>query len=123
MSIAPVVGATVHTVPSVVTKGSTAHVDVTVANTGNVAATFALAALDQSREVDCRIVPNEITLRPGAAGTSRLTMRGPRPWVGQVATRSVAVTAAAGDFQTAEAPVTFRQRPRVPRAADVRDPR
>ena len=115
VSIAPVVGATVHTVPSVVTKGSTAHVDVTVANTGNVAATFALAAIDQSREVDCRIVPNEITLRPGAAGTSRLTMRGPRPWVGQVATRSVAVTAAAGDFQTAEAPVTFRQRPRLPR--------
>jgi len=99
-------------VPQVVTKRSKAELRTTVTNTGNTPTTFVLDAVDASGEVDCTVEPNEVTVGLAESAQSIVRLRGPRPWFGQVETRSIMLTAVADDAELT-AVATFNQKPRI----------
>jgi hypothetical protein len=102
--------------PSVVTGGRTARCEAIVTNEGNVASSFSMTVIDETRNVDCTATPLVISVAPGADGLSVINMRGPRPWFGQPAARTLQVRAA-GDAEIAPATVTFHQKPWISRGA------
>ncbi len=51
---------------------------------------------------------------PGTEVTTIVRLRGPRPWFGQPASRTIVISARSDDVVVEEV-VTFNQKPRVPR--------
>jgi hypothetical protein len=114
LHVEPVEEATLRLRPSVVTKGKTATFGAIVSNRGNVPIDFTMGAADETRVLDCRAVPLTLTVPAGQEAEAEIWARGPRPWFGQMATRTLAVTAESPSIQLREL-ATFNQRPRIPR--------
>jgi hypothetical protein len=114
VTVTPVVDLSVSVRPRIVTAGSKAKVAATFVNRGNAPAAVFVTAVDPAREADCRVVPSEITVPQGDQAITEIELRGPRPWFGQTANRSISVMALSGDVEVEEI-VTFNQKPRIPR--------
>lgn len=100
--------------PSIVTGGAKAAVHAIVTNTGNATAEISVDALEPTRALDCRVDPNHFVLGHGAEALLPITLRGPRPWIGQPASRQIHITVRTGDVEV-EKVATFHQRPRIAR--------
>lgn len=114
INVAPVVGFGLELRPRVVVAGSSASIEATITNQGNVDAPVFVSALDRTREAECVVNPPEIVVPEGGSATVGIDMRGPRPWFGQAPTRTVVVTVVSDAVEVEEL-ATFTQKPRVPR--------
>lgn len=114
INVAPVVGFELQLRPRVITAGSTAAIEATLTNTGNVDAPVFVSAIDHTREVDCVVSPPEIVVPESGRAVVQVDMRGPRPWFGQAPVRTIAVTAVCDGIEVEEL-ATFTQKPRIPR--------
>lgn len=114
LSVGVVEGLALGLRPSIVTGGATGVFEALVRNTGNAPADVSITALEPTRLVDCRVEPSRIVLAPDTEAVLPITMRGPRPWIGQPVGRQVHVGVSAGT-QVVERVATFNQKPRIPR--------
>jgi hypothetical protein len=112
--VAPSLGVGLRLRPSIINGGRTAEIVATVRSTGNTTAAVAVSAIDPGRQADCRVETPDLSVPPGTEADTRVLLRGPRPWFGQPATRSVVITARSDDV-VAEEVATFNQKPRIPR--------
>jgi protocatechuate 3,4-dioxygenase beta subunit len=118
ITVEPSLGVDMRIRPSIINGGRTAEIVATVRSTGNTTAMVGVSALDPGRQVDCRVVPPELAVPPGAEGDAIVRLRGPRPWFGQPVSRSVVITARSHDISddlAVEQVATFNQKPRIPR--------
>ncbi len=102
--------------PSLITGGKTAVLDAVITNRGNVAVEFAVTARDESHVLDCSTAAGSVVVDAGEVSAVTLRARGPRPWFGQAASRSILVTAHSDTLELEEV-ATFNQKPRIPRGA------
>lgn len=100
--------------PSIVRAGTRGTCWATVTNTGNCDVLVRVEVEDPTREVDFRITEPERTLPYDHLAPVEIELGGKRPWFGEPATRLLTVRARTGDV-VVERPLTFTQRPRVPR--------
>jgi hypothetical protein len=100
--------------PSVVIGGSRGEFDVVISNDGNTEEQFGVSVIDETRIAECSVEPLSISVPPGQQGYVRVRARGPRPWFGQAASRTLLVTATSPAVQL-EGTATFTQRPRIAR--------
>ena len=114
ITVEPSLGIEMRLRPSIINGGRTAEVFATVGSTGNTTAMIAVTALDPGRQVDCRVVVPDLAVPPATEATTIIRLRGPRPWFGQPASRSIVVAARSDDIVVEEI-VTFNQKPRIPR--------
>ena len=114
ITVEPSLGIEMRLRPSIINGGRTAEVFATVGSTGNTTAMIAVTALDPGRQVDCRVVVPDLAVPPATDATTIIRLRGPRPWFGQPASRSIVVAARSDDIVVEEI-VTFNQKPRIPR--------
>jgi hypothetical protein len=114
LHVEPIEQATMRLRPSVVTKGRSATFAAIVSNRGNVAIDFTMGAEDETRVLDCRVLPLTLTVPAGQDAEAEIWARGPRPWFGQALTRKLIVTAESSSIKLEEL-ATFNQRPRIPR--------
>ena len=104
--------------PSLITGGKTAVLEAVITNRGNVAVEFAVTARDESHVLDCSTAAGAGALVVDAGQLAAVTVRarGPRPWFGQAASRTILVTALSDTLELEEV-ATFNQKPRIPRGA------
>ena len=114
ITVEPSLGIEMRIRPSIINGGRTAEIVATVRSTGNTTAVVGVTALDPGRQVDCRVVPPDLAVPRGTEGTTIVRLRGPRPWFGQPASRSIVITARSDDLVVEEI-ATFNQKPRIPR--------
>ncbi|MGH9134809.1 MAG: carboxypeptidase regulatory-like domain-containing protein, partial [Ilumatobacteraceae bacterium] len=114
ISVAPSLGIDLRIRPSIINAGRTAEIAATVRSTGNTTAAVAVTALDPGRQADCRVESPGLSVAAGTEETTRVLLRGPRPWFGQPATRSIVISASSDDV-VVEQVATFNQKPRIPR--------
>lgn len=114
LSVGVVEGLTVDLRPSIVNGGSSGVFEAIVRNTGNATAEVSVTAIEPTRVVDCRVEPSRILLHPESEAVLPISLRGPRPWIGQPVGRQVHVGVSAGT-QVVERVATFNQKPRIPR--------
>ncbi len=114
LTVEPITGCDIRVRPSSVTGGTKTEFAAFIANTGNVPTQVVVRAEEDTRAVSCLVEPPAITVAPGTIEMVRIAVKGPRPWFGQSASRSIVITAAT---PTEELPVlaTFTQKPRIPR--------
>lgn len=75
--------------------GSGARYAITLRNEGNSTAWYSLSALDDQGWLQCDLAPAQVALDNGQAAEIRLTVSGPRRWIGSPTTHSIRVRAAA----------------------------
>ncbi len=114
ISVAAVVGFGLELRPRVITAGSSAAIEATIVNEGNVDAPVFVTAIDRTREADCVVEPPEVVVPEGGEARVGIQMRGPRPWFGQAPIRTIVVTAIHDDVEVEEL-ATFTQKPRIAR--------
>lgn len=114
VTVAPVVAFGLQLRPRVITGGSTAAIEATVVNEGNVDAPVFVTATDRTREADCIVEPPEVVVPESGAALVDIQVRGPRPWFGQAPVRTIVVTAVSDGVEVEEL-ATFTQKPRIPR--------
>jgi uncharacterized repeat protein (TIGR01451 family) len=114
VTVEPARAGRIEVVPQIVTKRSKAELLSTVTNTGNTPTTFQLSAVDATGEVDCQVDPAEVLVDVGESVDATVRMRGPRPWLGQVVSRSIMLTAVADELELSTI-ATFNQKPRISR--------
>ncbi|MEX2628247.1 MAG: carboxypeptidase-like regulatory domain-containing protein [Ilumatobacteraceae bacterium] len=114
ISVAPVVAFGLDLRPRVITSGSSASIEATVVNEGNVDAPVFVTAIDQTREADCVVEPPEVIVPEGGEAKVGIEVHGPRPWFGQAPVRTISITAVCGDIEVEEL-ATFTQKPRIAR--------
>ncbi|HWL41340.1 MAG TPA: carboxypeptidase-like regulatory domain-containing protein [Ilumatobacter sp.] len=118
LAVGVVEGLDVELRPSIVTGGSSGRIEAIIRNTGNAVAEVSVTALEPTRVVDCRAEPARVVLGHGAEAVLPITMRGPRPWLGQPVARQVHVGVSSGeppDGIALDKVATFNQKPRIPR--------
>jgi hypothetical protein len=113
MDILPAPALAVDAYPEVGIGGSSATFDLTVTNQGNTALAVALTGNDREDQVDFTFRPRTLELQPGESAPARMVTRGPVPWTGQEARRTLTVRAAAAPDLAAERVVSFIQRVRL----------
>ena len=113
-TVDPVEAGTLDVVPQIVTGRSKAQLRTIVGNTGNTPATFRIAVVDATGEIDCQVEPREVLVDTGTRREAIVQLRGPRPWFGQEVTRSILLTASTDEVELT-AVATFNQRPRISR--------
>jgi hypothetical protein len=113
MDILPAPALSVDAQPEVGLGGSSATFDLTVTNQGNTPLTVALTGNDRENQVDFTFRPRSLELRPGESAPARLVARGPVPWTGQEARRTLTVRASAPPDLSAERTLSFVQRVRL----------
>lgn len=114
LTVEPFSQAVMRVTPTAVTGGGRATVTVQITNTGNVQGDFLLFASEDTRAVECTVTPSTFTLAAGHTAHCTIALRGPRPWFGQTASRSLLVGADASGIELRER-VTFNQKPRIAR--------
>lgn len=114
LTVEPVEAASMRMRPSVVIGGKRGDFDVVISNDGNTEAQFGVSVIDETRIAECTVEPLSVSVPPGQQGYVRVRARGPRPWFGQAANRTLLVTAASPAVQL-EGTATFTQRPRIAR--------
>jgi len=102
--------------PSLITGGKTAVLDAVITNRGNVAVEFTVTARDESHVLDCSTAAGAVVVDAGQLSAVVVRARGPRPWFGQAASRTILVTALSETLELEEV-ATFNQKPRIPRGA------
>lgn len=114
LTVEPVEAASMRMRPSVVIGGKRGDFDVVISNDGNTEAQFGVSVIDETRIAECTADPLSVSVPPGQLGYVRVRARGPRPWFGQAANRTLLVTATSPAV-TLEGTATFSQRPRLAR--------
>ena len=114
LTVEPHTGLDLELRPSILRAGSRGTCWATVRNTGNCDLAISLHVDDPTREVDATIVEPERTLPYEHLAPVEIELRGRRPWFGEPAVRLLTVEARSGDV-VVERPLTFSQRPRIPR--------
>ena len=79
--------------PSSSTGGSATTFIATVVNTGNTTIEAGVTVSDAEQLVTAEYSPPSVPLQPGARGAIQIDVKGPRPWFGMPAVRTVEVTA------------------------------
>ncbi len=113
-TVDPVEAGTIDVVPQVVTGRAKAQLRTTVANTGNTPAVFRLDVVDATGEIDCQVEPREVLIDPATSRQAIVSLQGPRPWFGQVVTRSILLSASTDQVELTTV-ATFNQKPRISR--------
>lgn len=114
LSVGVVAGLDVELRPSIVTGGASGRFEAIIRNTGNAAADVAVTVLEPTRVVDCVAEPSRIVLGHGAEAVLPVTLRGPRPWIGQPVARQIHVGVSC-EGVALDKVATFNQKPRIPR--------
>lgn len=114
ITVEPSLGIDMRLRPTIINGGRTAEVLATVGSIGNTTAAVAVTAIDPGRIVDCRVVVPDLSIPPGTEGATIVRLRGPRPWFGQPASRSIVISARSDEIVVEEV-VAFNQLPRIPR--------
>ncbi len=94
ITVEPSLGIDMRLRPTIINGGRRAEVLATVGSIGNTTAAVAVTAIDPGRQADCRVVTPDLAIPPGTQGNTVVLLRGPRPWFGQPASRSIVVTRA-----------------------------
>lgn len=116
ITVEPVEAATLEMRPSLVEGGTHAEMRAVVTNTGNVATEFNVTAIEPTRALECRVVPSTMVVLPGQQGEVTLYAEGRRPFIGQIVSRNIDVTATSANLELVQ-PARFMQKPRIPRGA------
>ncbi len=114
ITVEPVEAATLEMRPSLVEGGAQADMHAVVTNTGNVATEFSITALEPTRALECRVLPTTILVEPGQQGEVTLHAEGRRPFIGQMLSRNIEVTATSANLELTQT-ARFMQKPRIPR--------
>lgn len=114
LTVGEVTGVTLEVRPSVITGGKHGELIAIVTNTGNAPADISIDAIEPTRSTDIEIDPTRFRVEPKQPVELPVSLRGPRPWIGQPVTVQVHLSARVDD-QIAERIVLFRRKPRIPR--------
>lgn len=114
VTVEPAIAAEMELRPQVVTGGSRAAFSAVVVNTGNRWFPVMVHVEDDARQLACVVEPAVLDVPAGEYRAATLYVKGPRPWFGQTATRSLVVSAQVEGIELREIG-TFIQKPRIPR--------
>lgn len=114
VTVEPVEAGTLQIRPSVVEGGSRAAMRVLVTNTGNVATEFNVTAVEPTRALECHVQPALVMVPAGGSQIVTMRAEGRRPFIGQIVSRNIEVTAVSANLELA-ATARFMQKPRIPR--------
>lgn len=114
ITVEPVEAATLEMRPSLVEGGTHADMRAVVTNTGNIATEFSVTALEPTRALECRVLPTTIVVEPGQQGDVSIHAEGRRPFIGQMLSRNIEITATSPSLELTST-ARFMQKPRIPR--------
>jgi hypothetical protein len=114
LTVDPIESAELVLRPSLIVGGREAEIEVQVTNTGNMVTEFAMGGIEPTRAVECTAEPATIIVAPGRTATALLRAKGPRPWFGQSAARTLQISATSPTVELTET-ARFTQKPRIPR--------
>ncbi len=114
ITVEPVEAATLEMRPSLVEGGTHAEMRAVITNTGNVATEFSVTALEPTRALECSVVPPTVLVEPGQQGEVVMYAEGRRPFIGQVLSRNIEITATSPNLELTQS-ARFMQKPRIPR--------